>query len=559
MSSHNGNGHFRVGGYCRTSGESQRDNTSIPVQKQAIEAFCKANGWRLVKFYVDEAKSGSKIAGREAFQEMVADAEAGGLDVLAPYDSTRFARDGVDILDTAKRLKKGHGVFTVDTKGQFDNRHHHRTLGNFVFAGVTEHERLSILERTSLGKIRRAQEGAPVNARGPWGRIWDKKAKTWGIDREKQAKVQDAARRYLEGESMKELAVEFGMSHAFLHRLLTRMCGPVWVQHVRCLELGIDEPINTEVPPLLDAGTIKAILARAEANKTFNRGQLKHRYLLSHVVFCAHCGRPMFGHAAKGGRFRYYRHHHHRDGRQCDRPMSWVDADGLEHVIMLELFDTFGNPRRVQAAIKEAVPNQAKVEAERERHGRLTLDLGKIDSQRQRVVDAIADGRLTAEQSRKKLDNLAAQETALEEELKRIAGTLANVPTAEEVKKAAEQIKDKVHKYANKRRGDAVLAAARDAANHDIDGMTWEERRALVQMVFGGKTADGRRLGVYVSWPETPAAKGRPKEWNYRIEGRLAFAATGSCPVEPYDGEFQGAPRQKALLDDEATQSTHSS
>src|SRR5262249_20404122 len=115
------NQHLRAGGYCRTSGESQRDNTSIPNQKDAVTAFCRSQGWRLVRCYVDEAKSGSKIAGRDAFQVMLRDAAEGRLDVIVPYDTTRFARDGVDVVDTAKKLKTRYGVYTVDAKNQFDN------------------------------------------------------------------------------------------------------------------------------------------------------------------------------------------------------------------------------------------------------------------------------------------------------------------------------------------------------------------------------------------------------------------------------------------------------
>jgi DNA invertase Pin-like site-specific DNA recombinase len=56
----NGNGKpLQPAGYCRTSSERQRDNTSIPRQKEAIAAFCRGNGWREPVFYVDECKSGA--------------------------------------------------------------------------------------------------------------------------------------------------------------------------------------------------------------------------------------------------------------------------------------------------------------------------------------------------------------------------------------------------------------------------------------------------------------------------------------------------------------------
>ena len=59
---------LRAVGYCRTSGEGQRDNSSIPIQEKSIEDFSHRNDWKFISHYVDESKTGSKVAGRDAFQ-----------------------------------------------------------------------------------------------------------------------------------------------------------------------------------------------------------------------------------------------------------------------------------------------------------------------------------------------------------------------------------------------------------------------------------------------------------------------------------------------------------
>jgi hypothetical protein len=41
-----------------------------------------------------------------------------------------------------------------------------------------------------------------------------------------------------------------------------------------------------------------------------------------------------------------------------------------------------------------------------------------------------------------------------------------------------------------------------DGLNSYPDGMTWEEKRALAEMVFTGKTLEGERLGIYIQWVE---------------------------------------------------------
>lgn len=52
----------------------------------------------------------------------------------------------------------------------------------------------------------------------------------------------------------------------------------------------------------------------------------------------------------------------------------------------------------------------------------------------------------------------------------------------------------------------------------DYHKMTWEEKRALVEQVFGGTTPDGGRMGVYI---ERLPAKGKRFNWRYSIRGQI--------------------------------------
>ena len=172
---------LRVVGYCRTSGEGQRDNTSIPNQKDRIKTFCDQNGWNLCHHYVDESKSGSKIAGRDDFQQMMRDAANGKFDQVVVFDITRFARNGFDIIGSSHTLKQDFGIDLLDTKHQFDIWNSRNVLLNFVHAGVSEHERLSIMDRTINGRIRTAKTGRPWSPQLPVGRGYDKKKERWYV------------------------------------------------------------------------------------------------------------------------------------------------------------------------------------------------------------------------------------------------------------------------------------------------------------------------------------------------------------------------------------------
>ena len=69
---------------------------------------------------------------------MMRDAANNRFDVIVVWDMSRFGRDGLDILNSAKTLKRDFGVDVVDVKGRFDTRDLRRTITTFLDAGMAE-------------------------------------------------------------------------------------------------------------------------------------------------------------------------------------------------------------------------------------------------------------------------------------------------------------------------------------------------------------------------------------------------------------------------------------
>jgi len=82
----------RAVGYVRRSTDCQKQ--SISDQKKALQSYAAEHGLRLVKFYVDDAISGTSTLGRRAFQQMIKDAESTThrFDIIIVYDVKRFGR-----------------------------------------------------------------------------------------------------------------------------------------------------------------------------------------------------------------------------------------------------------------------------------------------------------------------------------------------------------------------------------------------------------------------------------------------------------------------------------
>jgi hypothetical protein len=87
----------------------------------------------------------------------------------------------------------------------------------------------------------------------------------------RQSRIEDVARRYLAGEPLPKLATQSRVNHSNLCKVLRERCGPLWVQRVRCRELGIDEEINTTVPELLPPETVRAIGRRRRVSAPLGR------------------------------------------------------------------------------------------------------------------------------------------------------------------------------------------------------------------------------------------------------------------------------------------------
>lgn len=82
-------------GYARRSTDMQE--RSIPDQKAFVERWAKDNGYRIDRWYVDDAISGTSAKGRAAFERMLKDAEGGGtFTAVLCYDMSRFSRGGTN-------------------------------------------------------------------------------------------------------------------------------------------------------------------------------------------------------------------------------------------------------------------------------------------------------------------------------------------------------------------------------------------------------------------------------------------------------------------------------
>ncbi|MDD3882591.1 MAG: recombinase family protein [Eubacteriales bacterium] len=149
----------KVAAYARVSTDSDEQFTSYTAQIDYYTDYIQQHAdWEFVRVYTDEGISGLNTRHRDGFNEMIADALDGKIDLIVTKSVSRFARNTVDSLVTIRKLKE-HGVecyfekeaiFTFDGKGE---------LLLTIMSSLAQEESRSISENVTWGMRKRFSDG----------------------------------------------------------------------------------------------------------------------------------------------------------------------------------------------------------------------------------------------------------------------------------------------------------------------------------------------------------------------------------------------------------------
>ena len=166
----------KVYGYCRVSSECQcgEDKFGIDAQKAEIEAYCEREGFEIVEWFVDEAKSGAKMdrpeLDRILYCELPKDIKG-----VVVAKSDRIARD-IEIYYYYKMSLRMKSVELYSALEDFGVPGSMRDLLESFTICAAKMERENILRRTMMGKRVKAEQGGFIGGTPPWGYVIEKKA-----------------------------------------------------------------------------------------------------------------------------------------------------------------------------------------------------------------------------------------------------------------------------------------------------------------------------------------------------------------------------------------------
>lgn len=196
----------RVAAYARVSVPTERLLHSLDEQISYYSALIqKTPGWEYAGVFADRGISGTQSATRDQFQKMLAECEAGNIDIILTKSLSRFARNTVDTLETVRRLKtlgievrfEKEGINTLDETGE---------LMITLFASFAQEESRSISENCKWGIRKRFQSGTIGAAnKHILGYRYDNDLQQYIVIPEEAEIVREMFALFLQGDSLRTI------------------------------------------------------------------------------------------------------------------------------------------------------------------------------------------------------------------------------------------------------------------------------------------------------------------------------------------------------------------
>lgn len=152
----------KVAAYCRVSMETERLHHSLSAQVSRYSELIQSNPqWEFAGIYADEGISGTKAEKRPEFMRLIADCDAGQIDIVLTKSISRFARNTVDLLETVRHLKD------IGVEVRFEKENIRSLSGDgevmlTLLASFAQEESRSISENEKWSVKKRMEQGIPT-------------------------------------------------------------------------------------------------------------------------------------------------------------------------------------------------------------------------------------------------------------------------------------------------------------------------------------------------------------------------------------------------------------
>ena len=270
----------KAGLYCRVSTDIQMEGYSIDAQKDFLKSYCKMHEIDNYEFYIDGGYSGSNI-NRPDMQRLIEDVEDHKIDIVVVFKLDRLSRSQKDTLYLIEEIFNPNDCCFVSIKENFDTNTPFGKAMVGILSVFAQLERETILERTRIGRKKRAEEGLWYGTGNlPFAYDYDEKTGILVPNKEKVEIVDKMVELYLQGMPMTQVGALFGLQDQTVRSIFTSPVGLGKVPYKDEIFEGQHEPIMTqETYDKLQQKMKERAVTYKHAN-----------YLLAGKIVCGKCG-----------------------------------------------------------------------------------------------------------------------------------------------------------------------------------------------------------------------------------------------------------------------------
>lgn len=397
-------------GYCRFSSENQADGFSIEAQKNAISEFASRMGYEIIRFYVDEAKSGTTTEGRTAFLDMLSDSKNHEFQVVIVHKLDRFARSRIDSA-VSKKVLKDNGVRLISVLEQLDDSPESIILES-VLEGMNEYYSKNLSRETKKGMKVAGAKGRILGTI-PYGYIADKDNKFQIVYKEAE-NVRFIYDCFNKGMTFKALREELKKNNiqtragnwfndSNLRQMLTNPTYMGDYHFGTAVYSGV-------VPPIVSRDLFDSVQVIIQKHKRVVPKDKGTAYLLTGLIFHS-CGEAMVGYKSikKGKAYYYYR---------CRKkePKGYVYKQAIEDAVLVAVQDFFTDEKVISVYVKEC--NKALKDIKKSSDvGALHKRANELKTQSSKLLDLYLNGTISQELYMEKKERIDIESRLVESQI----------------------------------------------------------------------------------------------------------------------------------------------
>lgn len=196
----------KVAAYARVSKDTEQLMHSLSAQVSYYsDLIQRTPDWEYAGVYVDAGLTGTSTEARPEFRRMIADCEAGKINIVLTKSISRFARNTVDLLSTVRRLKE------LGVEVRFEKEHINSLSGDgevmlSILASFAQEESTSLSKNIKWTVQKKYKEGKVHSHQKMLGYEW--RGDEMVIVPEEAETVRFIFQQYISGKSTGQITKE---------------------------------------------------------------------------------------------------------------------------------------------------------------------------------------------------------------------------------------------------------------------------------------------------------------------------------------------------------------